>query len=148
MIKATIKATGEQQYFFESKSNPGHYHKVTHNAQHGCYECNCLGFTGKYHKCWHVAQVAKLATAELKAQRQPVVQQPVATVDLAAWDRFYAEQHERNEAAMLETAAAQVARQPGVLAMVAAGIAQAKIKAANEARWDAYQNARLSGGLR
>lgn len=132
MIKATIKATGEQQYFFESKSQPGHYHKVTHNAQQGCYECNCLGFTGRYHKCWHVAQVAKLATADLKAAKaQPVAQQPVAVVTQEA---LAAQWHEANERAMAEERATSQAQ-------AAQYSAEAEAEQVLKARWEATEPA-------
>lgn len=160
MIVATLKSTGQKVYYFESKSQPGHYHKVTHNAQHGAFECNCLGFTGKYHKCWHVAQVAKLATVALKAQRQPVVQQPVAAQEApaAVAEAFYAacaeqdakaaQWHEANVRAMAEERATSQAKATSydviadALAVVNAAM---ETKPSQEDQWEIYQLARMGG---
>lgn len=75
MITATMKATGEKVYYFASESQPGTWHKTQHVA--GKFVCSCKGYQG-YHHCWHVKQVAALATAALKAAK--VQQQPYSVV--------------------------------------------------------------------
>ncbi len=96
MIKATIKATGAVLYLFESKSEPGTWHRTTIAG------CSCKGYTHHGH-CWHAAKVAELTNAaRIEAFR--LVAGWLAQVERrAAVQRW-------NDAAVAETEAAFVQR--------------------------------------